>query len=264
MNKLLADTSCSSCINQEDAYSSGITQYSSPQSTEEDSTLRNNIVGSYLFHKPQVNIQVIPYDNGYYAETRVAGFSEFWINGGGKKQDHPLAAWLMNFTATLQNNTGLLNWTTWQEIGSSHFIIERSGDSVSFTPIGTVTAHPHADSTAAYSFTDQLLLGGHNYYRLKLIFQNGDSLYSPVRQIFFDPNDLQIHVYPNPTMGQINIISSAECRDIQIFDASGRLIYRKETNGFQQTLSLSQLARGIYLMKLATDKGNKVLKIEKR
>ena len=264
MNKLLADTSCSSCINQEDAYSSGITQYSSPQSTEEDSTFRNNLVGSYLFHRPQVNIQVIPYDNGYYAETRVAGFSEFWINGGGKKQDHPLAAWLMNFTATLQNNTGLLNWTTWREIGSSHFIIERSGDSISFTPIGTVTAHPHADSTAAYSFTDQLLLGGHNYYRLKLIFQDGDSLYSPVRQFFFDPNDLQIHVYPNPTMSQINIISSAECRDIQIFDASGRLIYRKETNGFQQTLSLSQLARGIYLMKLATDKGNKVLKIEKR
>ncbi len=264
MNKLLADTSCSSCTNQEDAYSSGLTQYSSPQFTEEDSTLRNNIKGSYLFHRPQVNIQVIPYDNGYYAETRVAGFSEFWINGGGRKQDHPVAAWLMDFTATLQNSTGLLNWTTWREIGSSHFVIERSGDSISFTPIGTVTAHPHADSTADYSFTDPLLLGGHNYYRLKLIFQDGDSLYSPVRQIFFDPDNLQVHVYPNPTPGQINIISSAECRDIQIFDASGRLVYRKETDGFQQTLSLSQLARGIYMMKLATDKGNKVLKIEKR
>jgi hypothetical protein len=264
MDKLLADTSCATCTNQEDAYESGITQYSSPVFLEEDSTLHNNLNGSYLFHRPQLDIQIIPYDNGYYAETQVSGFSEFWINGGGKKQDHPLAAWLMDFTAALKNNSGLLEWTTWQEIGSSHFVIERSGDSVSFTPIGSVPANPHADSTAAYSFTDPQLLGGNNYYRLKLIFQNGDSLYSPVRQIFFDPYQVQILVYPNPTTGQININSSAECRDIQIFDVSGRLVYRKETDGFQQTLSMATFARGIYLMKLTTNKGSKVLKVEKR
>lgn len=264
MNKLIADTSCASCINQEDAYSSGITQYSSPVISEEDSSLRNNLYGNYLYHKSQQDIQTIPYDNGYYFETQVGHFSEFWINGGGLRHDHPLAAWLLNFTATRKNNTGLLAWSTWQENASSRFEIEKSGDSLRFVSIGLVPAHPHTDSTAGYAFTDPQLYGGYNYYRLKLIFQNGDSLYSPVKQIFYDPDQAEIQVYPNPTAGQITINTSSECRDIQIFDAAGRQVFRKTTSGFSQNLSLVTLSRGIYLMQLTTDKGRKVLKIEKR
>jgi hypothetical protein len=264
MNKLIADTSCASCINQEDAYSSGITQYSSPVISEEDSSLRNNLFGSYLYHIPQQDVQIIPYDNGYYFETQVGHFSEFWINGGGLKQDHPLAAWLLDFTAIRKNNTGLLAWSTWQENASSRFEIEKSGDSIGFVSIGLVPAHPHADSTAGYTFTDPQLYRGHNYYRLKLIFQNGDSLYSPVKQIFYDPDQAEIQVYPNPTTGQITINTSSECRDIQIFDAAGRQVFRKTASGFSQNLSLVTLSRGIYLMQLTTDKGRKVLKIEKR
>ena len=99
-NQLIQASGCASCLNMEDAYVSGITQYSSPKVSEEDSTLQNNRTGNYTFHRPQQDVQIIPYDNGYYAETTVNGFSEFWINGGGKMQDHPLAAWLKDFTAT--------------------------------------------------------------------------------------------------------------------------------------------------------------------
>jgi hypothetical protein len=194
----------------------------------------------------------------------INGFSECWVNAGGSRQDHPLAAWLKDFTAKQQEKTAGLEWASWQEIGTAQYVIEKSGDSSLFNPIGTVIAQPHIDSTADYHFTDPQLFGGHNYYRLKLIFRNGDSLYSPVRQIFFDPDRVQVRVYPNPTTGIININTSAECRDIQIFDASGRLLIRKAANGFQQTLSLTSLARGIYLMRLTTDKGGKLLKIEKR
>ena len=264
MNKLITASGCADCSKPEDAYSSGITAYQSTLISEGDSTLRNNLKGSYLFNKPQQDVQIIPYDNGYYAETLIKGFSECWVNAGGSKQDHPLAAWLKDFTAKQQEKTALLEWTSWQEIGTARYVIEKSGDSSLFSPIGTVIAQPHIDSIAGYHFTDPQLFGGHNYYRLKLIFRNGDSLYSPVRQIFFDPDPVQIRVYPNPTTGIININTSAECRDIQIFDASGRLLIRKGVNGFQQTLSLTSLARGIYLMKLTTDKGGKLLKIEKR
>ena len=264
MNKLILASGCPGCSKPEDAYSSGITRYSSPMVSEEDSSLHNNLKGTYLFNRPQLDIQVIPYDNGYYAETRVNGFSECWINAGGQKQDHPLAAWLKDFTAERQGNGAILKWSSWQETGSSRFVVEKSGDSTGFSPIGSLTAHPHADSTAAYQFTDPQLQGGNNYYRLKLIFLNGDSLYSPLRKVFFDPDPVQVSVYPNPTSGILNINSTSECRDIQIFDASGRLLLRKETSGFQQTISLSVLARGVYLLKLTTDKGGKLLKIEKR
>ena len=264
MNKLVKATGCPGCSAPEDAYAAGITRYQSPIILEGDSALRNNLKGSYLFNRPQQDVQVIPYDNGYYAESKINGFSECWINGGGSKQDHPLAAWLKEFTAVQQGNGALLKWSTWQEAATSRFVVEKSGDSIRFSAIGSVTARPHTDSTESYQLTDPQLLGGHNYYRLKLFFLNGDSLYSPVRQVFFDPDPVQIKVYPNPTTGILNINSSSECRDIQIFDVSGRLMIRKETNGFQQFVSLSGLARGIYLLKLTTDKGGKLLKIEKR
>src|SRR6202035_3420271 len=85
-NNLIHAGGCASCLQMEDAYSCGLTQYSSKQNSEEDSSLKNNRTGTYLFHKPRQEVQIIPYDNGYYAETTVQGFSEFWINGGGKQQ----------------------------------------------------------------------------------------------------------------------------------------------------------------------------------
>ncbi len=180
-NRLILASGCASCLNAEDAYVSGITQYSSMNISEEDSSLKNNRVGNYIFHKPQEDVRVIPYDNGYYAETTVMGFSEFWINNGGKKPYHPLAAWLKDFTAVRSNASGLLDWTSWQEIGSVRYIIESSADSLQFNRIGEVPAIPHIDSLQSYHFTDPQFSVGNNYYRLVLYFQNGDSVVSPVR-----------------------------------------------------------------------------------
>ena len=263
-NKLIQANSCASCLNIEDAYSSGVTQYSSPVISEEDSSLANNKRGTYIFHKPQQDVQIIPNDNGYYAETTVQGFSEFWINGGGKLQDHPLAAWLKNFTAVQSDTSGLLNWSSWQETGSLKYIVEKSSDSVQFNRIGQVTAIPHNDSVQAYNFTDPQLFLGNNYYRLVLYFQNGDSLVSPVQKIIYLGIPGSVHVYPNPTDGDITIISSSNCREIQIFDVLGRKLVDKEVQGFIQQVSIGSFSQGVYFLKLFTDSGNKLIKLEKR
>ncbi len=263
-NRLILANNCTSCSNQEDAYVTGITQYSSRNNSEEDSSLQNNRSGDYLFHKPQQDVQVIPYDNGYYAETSVQGFSEFWINGGGKNQDHPLAAWLKDFTAVRLNAGGLLNWSSWQETGSVKYIIEKSEDSLQFNPIGQVPALPHPDSVQTYQFTDPWLWSGTNYYRLVLYYQNGDSLVSPVRKIIYSSYALGVSVYPNPTAGDILVNTTASCREIQIFDVLGRKLADKACQGFVQQLSLAPFSPGVYFLKLYTDKGNKLIKLEKR
>jgi hypothetical protein len=73
-----------------------------------------------------------------------------------------------------------------------------------------------------------------------------------------------VRVYPNPTSGELYINTSSECRNIRIFDVAGRLLIQRQAAGFRQSLSLAALARGVYLMKLTTDKGDRLLKIEKR
>ena len=264
VNKLIHASGCVSCLNMEDAYATGITQYSSKQILEEDSSIQNNRTGKYSFHKPQQEVQIIPFDNGYYAETTVSGFSEFWINGGGKLQDHPLAAWLKDFTATRFNQSGLLNWSSWQESGSLKYIVEKSGDSIQFNPIGEVSVNPHPDSIQSYSFTDPILFDGNNYYRLVLYSQNGDSLISPIRKIIYTKDSLIFSVYPNPTSGNIIINTTSSCREIQIFDVLGRKLVNKPCQGLVQQLSVASFTPGVYFLKLFTDDGNKLIKLEKR
>ena len=81
-DSLINATGCPSCTTIGDAYEAGVTQYSG-DATHEDSTLNNNATGTYRFILPRQQVNIIPYDNGYYAEYKVAGFSEFWINNGG-------------------------------------------------------------------------------------------------------------------------------------------------------------------------------------
>jgi hypothetical protein len=263
-NKLIHATGCASCLNAEDAYSFGVTQYASPKLTEEDSTLQNNRNGSYVFLPSQKGVQIIPFDNGYYAETTQLGFGEFWINAGGRNQDHPLAAWLKDFTATLSNSTGVLTWTSWQEENSTKYIIEKSNDSLQFNAIGSVASLPHLDSIQSYVFTDQALWNGNNYYRLVLYFNDGDSVISPIQKLEYDLIPDSVQVFPNPTTGDITIKTPSTCREIQIFDVLGRKLMDRSAPGMVEQVSIGAFSPGVYFLKLFTDSGNKLIKLEKR
>jgi len=260
-NNLIKATGCSSCTTIHDAYQSGITQYSSAVKAEEDSTLNNNINGNYIFLKPQQDVHIIPYDNGYYAEYQVTGFSEFWINSGGIKHDRPLAAVLQSFTATKIDTKALLQWTTIQEKNTSTFIIQKSSDSVHYSDIGSVPANGNTDSLTNYQFTDKILWNGNNYYRLKIIYADGHFIYSTVRLILFNPDGFIVNIYPNPVKANLFINTSVNCSQIVLFDVSGRLVKSMNTVGFQHTLFLGNIASGVYFIIIKTDAGKKIGKI---
>jgi len=102
------------------------------------------------------------------------------------------------------------------------------------------------------------------YYRLVLYENNGDSLISPVSSVSFESAPTTIQVYPNPTNGDITIKTPTSCREIQIFDVLGRKLVEKTSQGLSQSLSLAVFPDGVYFLKLFTDSGNKLIKLEKR
>ncbi|MBS1597748.1 MAG: S8 family serine peptidase [Bacteroidetes bacterium] len=261
VDSLINATGCLNCTSIHDAYQSGVTQYSSTIKTEEDSTLRNNVNGSYIFMTPQQQVHIIPYDNGYYAEYNVSGFSEFWINGGGPKQNLPLASMLQSFTATRIDTKGLLDWTTSQEKNTSRFVIQKSSDRANFSDIGTVPAIGNSDSLTNYTFTDKILWNGNNYYRLKIVFADGHFIYSPVRLILFDTDGFVVNIYPNPVHDNLYINTSVNCSQIVLFDASGKLVRSMNVFGFQNSVAVGNLARGVYIVVIKTDAGKKIQKI---
>jgi hypothetical protein len=257
IDSLINASGCSTCTSIHDAYEAGVTQYSN-DIPNEDSTLSNNTSGTYRFIKPRTNINIIPNDNGYYAEYKVGGFSEFWINGGGINQDQPLAQELQSFTATKINNyLASLQWSTLSGNKITRFIIEKSPDSVRFTDIDSIS---YISGTTNYQYTDSLSQGI-NYYRLKIIDSSGDYQYSQIRSVIKD-NVTVISIYPNPvTTGILNVKTPVNCKYIQLCDLIGRVVATEITSGTDNTLLMPNVAAGVYFVIVQTDTERKVKKI---
>jgi hypothetical protein len=84
---------------------------------------------------------------------------------------------LLNFSATVQAfNAVELNWTTTNEINSSHFVIERSIDGNKFSDINKVSATGNSTIKQNYSYLDNQAANINSpvlYYRLKLVDKDG-------------------------------------------------------------------------------------------
>ncbi len=260
MYDLINATSCGNCSNISDAYAAGITQYSNALA-EENGTLSDNISGTHTYITPS-NVDVIPYDNGYYAEYQVSNFSEFWINNGGTGQNQPLPMVLGLFTVTKNNTTALLHWTTLQETNTDHFVIERSTDGINYVVIGTLGASGNTTIATKYQFTDNQIATGINYYRIKTIDKDAKFSLSPVRSINNINNDFTISMLPNPvSKGVVYINTSVNCQRIEVRDATGRLIKTTIAKGTQNQLPVQQLSKGMYFVTIVTDSGSKIDKL---
>ncbi len=139
----------------------------------------------------------------------------------------PLPVELTSFRASVDDDLGLLQWTTETEYNSSHFEIEKMCGDNEFEKIGEIESHHYTTQTMHYSFIDENLCN-YNYYRLKMVDYDDSYEYSP---IIFVEKDMEIKqdlsVYPNPARNDINIaIGSLQDEEvtIQVFNILGEMI----------------------------------------
>lgn len=249
---LLAATGCGTCTKPTDPYALGVTKFSGT-ALQENGTLDDNGGGSYLYVLP-ANTEIIPYDNGYYAEFPVNSFSEFWLNDGGIGGIHPLPINLLTFEAIKQNKKVLLQWTTDNEQNADKYIVERSANGNNYNSIGLVFAFNNSQKNN-YTLTDLQPLPGLNLYRLKMLDRDGSFRYSPIRKINFSSHGNDITVYPNPVVdGKIFIASSEDITSAILYDAAGKLIRSFVLQGRSNELDLKGIATGTYQLKINSDK----------
>lgn len=70
-------------------------------------------------------------------------------------------------------------------------------------------------------------------------------------------NEINISIYPNPFNDRINIVmtNSINQSDLIIYDMVGRLVYSTSFSGKRISIDLKELKKGMYFVKLITDKG---------
>ncbi|WP_412464841.1 S8 family serine peptidase [Flavobacterium mekongense] len=74
---------------------------------------------------------------------------------------------------------------------------------------------------------------------------------------------LDTKVYPNPTSGVINIVIPAlnEKTNLTVYDLQGRMVYSQETNQVENTIGLTGIQDGVYLIQIENASGSITKKI---
>lgn len=159
---------------------------------------------------------------------------------------------LVSFTAQKQNEDVLLQWSTASEQNTKRFIVEHSLDGIQWHNIGAIAASGNSSSVINYSYTDSHPALGMNYYRLLQMDIDGKSNYSKVRVVKFAIGGQVISLISNPvTNGELNVQVN-EATMLSLYDAGGRLVWKKQITPGVQNINVSNYTTGIYFLKAGT------------
>jgi hypothetical protein len=224
-------------------------------------------------------VRKIPFDKGYYAEFKVKDFSEFWLNDGALTNDHPLPVELVSFTATKGSNDDVVaEWITASEFNTARFEIELAKGNEEFTQnkfhkIGEVNSYGNSTTEQRYQFIDvESNKSGARYYALKIVDQDGQFSYSPIRSVLFDERVKWV-VYPNPSTGIFNLVYQATAGEmvyVKVHDANGKLISptKLNANAFLQKSIIDitgpKFSSGLYLVEVIAGTKKQVFRVLKK
>jgi hypothetical protein len=137
---------------------------------------------------------------------------------------------LSSLNATAKSDKVELNWTVESALNNLYFEIERSNDASQYQTIGKVAGAGTTAQTAQYSFID-IAPAAANFYRLKMVDNNGSFKYSAVvtaRLAGKIKNAISIN--PNPVADKINLkvtAAAAVNSSIKILNTVGQVVYQQ-------------------------------------
>jgi len=177
---------------------------------------------------------------------------------------------LLSFSAEAQEKETELKWITASEKNNDYFIVERSGNGVSFSEIAKIDGAGNLSSKRNYTSRDGEPLEGISYYRLKQVDFNGEShIYNPVAvsRAIASKSPCSFRVFPNPCPGNCNV-SLEDCPDgaekeitLAVFDALGNkvmsnVLLRDNDGSLNFSIDTKNvLMPGVYIVQASDEKG---------
>ncbi len=173
-------------------------------------------------------------DQTTYGTNKVRGnyniVKEYYQNGGGTV----LPVTLTGFQGELKPDDQVdLSWSTIMERDIDHYEVERSGDGLNFTEIGSTPSKMTITTNAyqlLYNFTDQNPLPGASYYRIKVVGKDNNTSQTPI--VMITNNQIEgTKIYPTLVQNNMVFVESDKTLNgakLEFFDLSGRKL--SETN----------------------------------
>ncbi len=176
----------------------------------------------------------------------------------------------ISFTARRNSNQGILNWEVSSDTDAEYYEVLTSSDNRNFTSISKINAQKNVFQ---YQFIDNALKLGTNYYRIRAVEKNGNSMLSKIAALFYEKNGLElINLLPSVARQQTTVTIASSGRSIiqlSMVDAQGKLVKMIQANLTQGTnsipIDLSGLSTGIYYISAVSNEGrSNVLRLLKQ
>lgn len=158
---------------------------------------------------------------------------------------------LQSFTAQAQASRVVLKWTTLEETGNSHFVVEKSANARQWEPVQTI---PAKGQPADYTSSDAVPAAAEVFYRLKSVDLDGTSHYSHVVKVARS-RSLAAYISPNPARGQVSVSLSTAAKApvlLQLAGSNGQVLregfYARGSSLLH--LSLQGVPAGVYTLVL--------------
>lgn len=208
---------------------------------------------------------VVTGNGGYEYTARCSddgGATHTWQNGGnGGFNLTGLPVSLVEFSATTNENTATLGWTTASENNSDYFAVEHSANGGAWTQVSTVKAAGTSSEIHNYTLKVDGLEVGQHAFRLKKVDLNGNVVYSHLVKVTIEvPGQYILYpAYPNPFNPSTNIrfaVAEKQPVTVSLYNMLGQTVQTLfngtvEANALQTLqVNASGLPSGTYLVRV--------------
>ncbi|MBL7698220.1 MAG: hypothetical protein JNK79_08685, partial [Chitinophagaceae bacterium] len=205
----------------------------------------------WVNEKGSTGLSVSPGDasSGTLRSQVQTSFSPFTI---GYALASALPTHLVSFTGRkAAKETIELKWQITDNSTPERFEVTRSSDGVNFVKIGSVAG---AEYVRSYGFTDNSILAGNNYYRLRMLDKDGAVTFSTIVVVSNGAQGVYLNsVTPSVVQGRTRLnIQSSENTSMQLMvtDINGRIVHKQSislSNGSQDVwLDVSRFSSGVF------------------
>lgn len=144
----------------------------------------------------------------------------------------------------VSNNTVILQWETSGDFMQA-YEVQRSSDNKRWETIASVSV----TASNTYSYNDLVPTEGYNYYRVKGSDQNEQVVYSSI-QMLRVKKKIKIFIWPNPSGNEINIQTAFQEGTIDVLDANGKTLAKKNIRAYITTFSTINYKPGIFYLRI--------------
>ena len=192
-----------------------------------------------------------------------AGMSSASAQTSNKQGATP--ALLLSFDGQVSNNAADLNWIMENETNCKWFVIERSGDMGGYDSISVVDGI-NGNNMTTYTFSDEHMLSGNNYYRLRQVDRDGVVRYSKIVNLYNNAVENaapKMSVYPNPAVATLNYSLNSNAPQlviVQVYNMAGVALLTTEqqlnAGNNLQSIALNGLKTGNYILRVTNREGS--------